>query len=202
MTTVLAHTKIFLPLLGFCVLALGLLPADAALAQGRVVHIEDIEPLPQPPEIEANGFETEIYDSQSAASPSMTWADSRLYMFYKDSGSGKVFYRFLPLEGGWSKPAQVKDCVTASAPAVTFWRDYFFIAYKGLNSNHIYLNSMHIRSGRWTGAVQLVNGRTGTQPTLEIRDDKLVVVYQGAQDGKLYWQALDYLPASARTSNY
>jgi len=61
---------------------------------------------------------------------------------------------------------------------------------------------MHIRSGHWTGPVKLINGRTSSQPTLEIRDDKLVVVYQGAKDNKLYWQALNYLPPSALESNY
>ena len=188
-----------LPLLAVA-LAL-VLPGDA-LAQGRVVHIEDIEPLHEPPRIEANAFETEVYDSKSGAAPSMIWADTRLYMFYKDLDSGRVFYRFLPLEGGWTKPQHVPDCTTASAPAVTYWRDYFFIVYKGLNTDRIYVNTMHIRSGHWTKPVKLVNGRTSSQPTLEIRDDKLVVVYRGAKDDKLYWQALNYLPESALKSNY
>ena len=193
-------------LLPVLALALTLAPvlilSGEALAQGRVVHIEDVEPLHEPPKVEANSFETEVYDSKSSAAPSMIWADTRLYMFYKDLDSGRVFYRFLPLEGGWTKAVNVPDCTTASAPAVTYWREYFFIVYKGLNTDRIYVNTMHIRSGHWTGPVKLINGRTSTQPTLEIRDDKLVVVYQGAKDNKLYWQALNYLPESALKSNY
>ena len=171
-----------------------LVVAGVAAAQDQVVHIEDIDPLPYPPEIDANAFETEVYDSFSKARPTLLWADSRLFLFYKDAATGRIFYRFKQHEGVWSEPKEVPNCLTGAAPAVCYWREYFFIAYRGGNTGHIYVNTMHLRSGVWTGAVKLANGKAASQPAIQIFDDWLYVVYRGKPDNKLYWQRMPYLP--------
>ena len=171
-----------------------LVVAGGAAAQGRVVHIEDIDPLPYPPEIQATGFETEVYDSATKARPTLLWADNRLFLFYKDEATGRIFHRFKEPEGVWSKPKEVPDCLTGGAPAVCYWREYFFIAYRGGNTGHVYVNTMHLRSGVWTGAVKLAKGKAASQPAIQILDDWLYVIYRGAEDNKLYWQRLPYLP--------
>lgn len=167
--------------------------AGSAAAQGQVVHLEDIDPLPYPPEILANGFETEVYDSATKARPTLLWADRRLFLFYKEETTGRIFYRFKQPEGVWSKPEEVPDCVTGGAPSVCYWREYFFIAYRGGNTRQIYINTMHLRSGAWTGAVKLTNGTAASQPAIQILNDWLYVVYRGT-DNKLYWQRMPYLP--------
>jgi hypothetical protein len=182
-----ADLQRFLPAVLLLVFAAG------ALAQDRVVHIEDIDPLPYPPEIPATGFETEVYDSSTKARPTLLWADRRLFLFYKDETTGRIFHRFKQPDGVWSQPAEVPDCVTGGAPSVCYWREYFFIAYTGGNTGHIYVNTMHLRSGAWTGAVKLAQGKAASQPAIQILDDWLYVVYRGT-DNKLYSQRMEYLP--------
>ena len=58
----------------------------------------------------------------------------------------------------------------------------------------MYVNSMHLRSGVWTGAVKLTKGKAASQPAIQIFDDWLYVIYRGTDDNKLYWQRLPYLP--------
>jgi hypothetical protein len=178
---------------------LGLVVAASAFAQGRVVHIEDVAPLPFPPEISGVAFETEVYDSQTKARPTLLWADSRLFLFYKDATTGRIFYRFKQMEGVWSESKEVPNCLTGAAPAVCFWRDYFFIAYRGGNTGHIYINTMHLYSGAWTGAVKLAEGKAASAPAIQILGDFLYVVYRGAKDNQLYWQRLTYLPAEMKS---
>jgi len=77
---------------------------------------------------------------------------------------------------------------TDASPAIAFFNNRLYAAVKGQGSSSVYLNSMGLAAGVWSGW-QVQPGSTPSSPALTASSTHLYIVARGS-DNKIYWRRM------------